>query len=123
MPLRLCTRATVVNAQVKEGDTVLITGIGGGVALLALQLSLARKANVYVSSGSEDKIRKAIELGAKGGVNYRNKDWPSELQKLLERDLGKGAQLSTVIDSGGGDIVGQVGKVLKGGGKVVVYGM
>ncbi|KAI0819102.1 NAD(P)-binding protein [Irpex lacteus] len=116
-------RATVVNAQVKAGDTVLITGIGGGVALLALQLSLARKANVYVSSGSEDKIRKAIELGAKGGVSYRNKDWPSELQKLLERDLGKGAQLSAVIDSGGGDIIGQVGKVLKGGGKVVVYGM
>ncbi|KAI0345388.1 NAD(P)-binding protein [Trametopsis cervina] len=116
-------RAVSVNAQVKEGDNVLITGIGGGVALVALQLCLALKANVYVSSGSEEKIRKAVELGAKGGVNYKNKDWPDQLQKLLEKHSGKGAQLSSAIDSGGGDLMAQLGKVLKGNGKVVCYGM
>ena len=78
---------------------------------------------MYVSSGSDEKIRRAGQFGAKGGVNYKIKDWPAQLQKLLEQDLGKGAQLSAVIDSGGGDIIGQVGKVLRGGGKVVVYGM
>lgn len=67
----LLFRAVVVNAQVKEGDNVLITGIGGGVALIALQLCLALGANVYVSSGSEEKIQKAISLGAKGGINYK----------------------------------------------------
>lgn len=107
----------------KEGDNVLITGIGGGVALIAMQLCLARGANVYVSSSNEDKVRKAVELGAKGGVNYKHKDWPAQLQKLLEKNHGKGALLSSVIDSGGGDIMGQAGKILKGGGKVVVYGM
>jgi NADPH:quinone reductase-like Zn-dependent oxidoreductase len=50
----------------------LITGIGGGVALIAMQICLAKGANVYVTSGNEDKIQKAISLGAKGGANYKD---------------------------------------------------
>ena len=65
-------RATMVNGAVKSGDNVLVTGVGGGVAIVALQLAVAAGANVYVTSGSEDKIRKAVELGAKGGVSYKN---------------------------------------------------
>ena len=65
-------RASVVNARASRDDNILITGIGGGVALLALQLCLARGANVYVSSGSEEKITRAVSLGAKGGVNYKS---------------------------------------------------
>lgn len=107
----------------QKGQNVLITGIGGGVALVALQLCLALGANVYVSSGNEEKIQKAVTIGAKGGVNYKSKDWPAQLGKLLVKNSGKGALLSAVIDSGGGDIMGQVGKILKPGGKVVVYGM
>lgn len=61
----------MVNGAVKQGDNVLITGIGGGVALTALQLCVAHGANVYVTSGGEDKIRKAVALGAKGGVSYK----------------------------------------------------
>ena len=64
-------RATMINGAVQRGDNVLITGIGGGVALLALQLCVAKGANVYVTSGGEDKIRRAVELGAKGGVSYK----------------------------------------------------
>ena len=78
---------------------------------------------MYVTSGSEEKVKKALAMGAKGGVNYKHKDWPAQLSKLLVRDGGKGAFLSAVIDSAGGDIMGQVGKILKQGGKVVVYGM
>ena len=62
----------MVNGAVKKGDNVLVTGVGGGVAILALQLAVAAGANVYVTSGSEEKIHKAVELGAKGGVNYKN---------------------------------------------------
>jgi len=119
-------RAAVVNAQVQNGDNVLITGIGGGVALLAMQICLARGATVYVSSGSEEKIRKAVSLGAKAGVNYKSEDWPIQLERLLKtnsNDQSTTALLSAVIDSGGGDIMGRTGKILKNGGRVVVYGM
>ena len=107
----------------KKDDNVLITGIGGGVALVALQLCVALGANVYVSSGKEEKIQKAIALGAKGGVNYKDGDWPSALESLLTNNAGKDARLSSVIDSGGGEIMAQVGKILQHGGKVVIYGM
>lgn len=61
-----------MNARASKGDNILITGIGGGVALLALQLCFARGANVYVSSSSQEKISSAVALGAKGGVNYKS---------------------------------------------------
>ncbi|KAG2145067.1 hypothetical protein BD769DRAFT_1419676 [Suillus cothurnatus] len=116
-------RAAIVNAEASKDQNILITGIGGGVALLAMQLCLAKGANVYVTSGSEEKIRKATALGAKGGVNYKLKDWPSHLVALLAKNSGKSAKIDAVVDSGGGDIMTQVNSILKQGGKVVVYGM
>ena len=62
----------MVKGKVSAEQNVLITGIGGGVAILALQLCVAKGANVYVTSGDEEKVRKAIEFGAKGGANYKN---------------------------------------------------
>lgn len=47
------------------------------MALLAMQLCLAKGANVYVTSGSEEKIYKATALGAKGGVNYKSSEYLS----------------------------------------------
>ncbi|KAI0636553.1 NAD-P-binding protein [Trametes polyzona] len=114
-------RATMVNAAVKPGDNVLITGIGGGVALIALQLCVARGANVYVTSSSEDKIRRAVALGAKGGVSYKAADWPKLLALLLKQNGAR--SLSAVVDAGGGDILGKTSGILKPGGRVVVYGM
>ncbi|KAF8163758.1 hypothetical protein B0H34DRAFT_837831 [Crassisporium funariophilum] len=114
-------RAVSVNAQVQQGQNVLITGIGGGVALIAMQLCLAKGANVYVTSGSPEKIQKAIELGAKGGASYKDKNWPSQIGVLLKKNHSQ--MLDVMIDSGGGDIMGQAGKLLKQGGRVVCYGM
>jgi NADPH:quinone reductase-like Zn-dependent oxidoreductase len=59
-----------VNARIVRGHNVLVTGIGGGVALLAMQLCLALGARVYVTSGSDAKLAHAVALGAAGGVNY-----------------------------------------------------
>ncbi|KAF8488603.1 hypothetical protein F5888DRAFT_1639110 [Russula emetica] len=61
---------TVVNARVTRGHTFLITGIGGGVALLALKLCLALGARMYVTSNSDAKIARAVALCAADGVNY-----------------------------------------------------
>ncbi|KAJ8583566.1 NAD(P)-binding protein [Rhizopogon salebrosus TDB-379] len=116
-------RVTIVKARVSKDQNILITGIGGGVALLAMQLCLAKGANVYVTSSSKEKISRATSLGAKGGVNYKSKDWPSRLAALLAKICGKPTKIDTVIDSGGSDIMTQVNSILKHGGKVVVYGM
>lgn len=111
-------RAVVIKAQVSKGYNVLITGIGGGVALTALQICLGLGASVYVTSGDPRKIEKAVGLGAKGGVNYKHDNWPDELQKLLG-----GTMLDAVIDSAGGDIMVKTNKLLRAGAIVSCYGM
>ncbi|KAF7976106.1 hypothetical protein HWV62_7533 [Athelia sp. TMB] len=115
-------RATMVNGRVSPGQTVLVTGAGGGVAIVAIQLCIAQGANVYVTSGNAEKIKKAVEIGAKGGVCYKDADWPTQLAELIKKDGIK--HVDVVIDSAGGEqLMTQVGKVLKQGGIVVCYGM
>lgn len=70
--LRPSYRAAIVNAQVDAGKNVLVTGVGGGVALVAVQLCVAKGANVYVTSGSWEKVHGAVALGARGGVLYKD---------------------------------------------------
>ncbi|KZT73291.1 NAD(P)-binding protein [Daedalea quercina L-15889] len=121
-------RSAVVYGKVKKGDNVLVTGIGGGVAVLAMQICLAHGATVYVSSSSDEKIRQAIKLGAKAGVNYKSEDWVDQLAKKLEesgaeKESKEKEFLSAVIDCAGGDILVKTSPILKNGGRVVLYAM
>lgn len=102
-------RATVVKCgrHAGAGKNVLITGIGGGVALMALLFAVANGARVFVSSGSEEKLRRAKELGAAGGVNYKEEDWGKKLAAMV------GGKLDCIIDGAGGDIVNQGARLLK----------
>lgn len=93
-----------------KGAAVLITGIGGGVALIALRFAVARGADVYVTSSSEEKIKKAVELGAKGGVDYKQQGWEKKLLGMLPS--GKGS-FDAVIDGAGGDTIEKGAKLLK----------
>jgi NADPH:quinone reductase-like Zn-dependent oxidoreductase len=67
-------RAAVVHSKPKPGSNILITGIGGGVALIALQLCVGKGANVFVTSGTQEKIDQAVKLGAKGGAIYKESE-------------------------------------------------
>jgi len=102
------------------GRNILVTGIGGGVAILALLFATAAGARVYVSSGSEEKLKKAKDLGAVDGINYKSKDWGKQLGALLPKDR---PYLDAVIDGAGGDVVNQSFRLLKAGGVIVSYGM
>ena len=90
-------RATMVKCghNIGPGKNVLVTGIGGGVALMALEFARAAGANVYVTSGSEEKLGKAKELGAKGGVSYKEKDWDKKLLGMLS----KGEKFDAIVVS------------------------
>lgn len=102
------------------GRNLLVTGIGGGVALQVLQFAVALGCNVWVTSGDQDKIEKAVKMGAKGGVSYREKDWDKTLLKKLPKDR---PFLDAVIDGAGGDIVAKASRLLKAGGIISQYGM
>ncbi|KAI0200127.1 hypothetical protein F4808DRAFT_170117 [Astrocystis sublimbata] len=114
-------RALVIKSgNAVPGRNILITGIGGGVALSALQFAVALGCNTYVTSGSAAKLSRAKELGAKGGVSYRDKDWDKQLANLLPKDR---PFLDAVVDGAGGDVIARTQRILKPGGVVSCYGM
>jgi len=108
-------RALFRKGELKPGQNVLISGFGGGVAQFAFLFAQAAGANVYVTSGSDEKIEKAIKLGAKGAYNYKKQATYTDLWRT------KGG-FDLVIDSAGGDQLNSFIKVLKPKGKIVFYG-
>jgi zinc-binding alcohol dehydrogenase/oxidoreductase len=108
-------RALFTKCNLQKGEKVLISGVGGGVALFACQFAIAVGAQVYVTSGSEEKISKAIELGAKGGANYKSADWHKELAK-------QAGGFDVIIDSAGGDGFTNLLKAANSGCRIAIYG-
>jgi len=109
-------RAAFSRAQVQPGERVLVTGVGGGVALLAAQLCAARGAEVWVTSSSDEKIARAQALGAKGGINYKTENWVKTLVQQA------GGAFDVIIDSAGGDAFNALVDAAAPGGRIVFYG-
>ena len=89
-------RMVVARARVEPHDTVLIWGIGGGVALAALQICKRIGAQAWVTSGSDEKLERARALGADVLINHRTTD----VAKFVRERTGKRG-VSVVIDSVG----------------------
>ena len=113
-------RALITRAALQAGERVLITGIGGGVALFVLQFAVAAGAEVWVTSGSDEKIEKAIQLGAKGGINYKNANWPKELIAATGGD--RSGYFDVIIDSAGGASFAKLIDVATAGGRICFFG-
>jgi NADPH:quinone reductase-like Zn-dependent oxidoreductase len=110
-------RAVVSRARVQPGETVLVTGIGGGVSTFALQIAVQLGARVFVTSGSDAKLARARELGAAGGANYRTQDWAREIVAWCG-----GTGPDVVIDSVGGETFARAIDILRPGGRIANYG-
>jgi zinc-binding alcohol dehydrogenase/oxidoreductase len=117
LPLGALTayRALFSRGQLQEGETVFIPGIGGGVATFLVQMARAAGATVFVSSGSDEKLERAKELGAEGGVNYNSDDWSKELKSMTG-----GVDLS--VDSIGGEVFNALVPLAKPGSRIVIFG-
>ncbi|MFW9787530.1 MAG: zinc-binding dehydrogenase [Candidatus Thorarchaeota archaeon] len=119
-PLTFMTawRMLMSKAQIKLGDEVLIIGIGGGVALAALQIAKLAGARVIVTSSSDEKLEKALEMGASMGINYQNNpDFHKEVFALTNR---RGVDI--VVDSVGEATWEKSLRSLTKGGRLVTCG-
>lgn len=109
-------RALVSRARIRPGETVLVIGIGGGVATIALMLARGAGCGVIVTSSSQDKLDRAAAMGASGGVLYTQDDWPAAV-----RELTGGHGVDVVVDSVGSTWADSIA-CLRPGGRAVVFG-
>jgi NADPH:quinone reductase-like Zn-dependent oxidoreductase len=108
-------RALFTRGQLKVGERVLITGIGGGVAQLMLPMAVATGAEVWVTSSSGEKLFRAVEQRARGGVVYTQPDWAKELAKAS-------GGFDLIIDSAGGKGFSHLVDLALPGGRIVFFG-
>jgi NADPH:quinone reductase-like Zn-dependent oxidoreductase len=118
-----CAGVTAWNAllvsgkPVKPGDTVLCLGTGG-VSMAGLQFARMAGARVIVTSSSDDKIQRAVALGASDGINYqRSPEWQKELMLLTG---GRGAD--HILENGGAGSLTRSFEAAAFGGKVALIG-
>lgn len=110
-------RMVVTRARVQRGENVLIWGIGGGVALAAMQIARMLGATTWVTSGDDDKLARAKSLGADETLNHRTQD----VAKEIRARTGKRG-VDVVIDNVGKDTWARSLQALGRRGRLVTCG-
>jgi NADPH:quinone reductase-like Zn-dependent oxidoreductase len=110
-------RMLFTRGRLQPGEWVLVTGIGGGLALALFQLAKQVAGKIFVTSSSDEKLGRATALGADGTVNYREGDVGKAIRGLTAK---RGVDL--VVDSAGGDALDGALRSLRKGGRLVNAG-
>lgn len=108
-------RALFVQGQLREGENVLVTGIGGGVSQFVAQFAQIAGAKVYANSSNIAKISKATQLGVLRGFDYTDPDWVAQ---ALDATGG----FDLIVDSAMGDTLATLIDLAKPSGRIVLYG-
>lgn len=108
----------VVECGVKPGQTVLTLGTGG-VSLFALQFARLAGAHVIITSSSDEKLGRALALGASDGINYRTaQEWDRPV-----RELTGGIGVDQVVELGGAGTLPRSLKAVRHGGRINLIGV
>lgn len=108
-------RATFSRGHLEAHEKVLITGIGAGTALFALQFAVAVGAVPFVTSSSPEKLARAKQLGARHGALYTSGNWSKEFGDHY-------GPFDVIIDSAGGPGFGELVDLCAPGGRLVFFG-
>jgi NADPH:quinone reductase-like Zn-dependent oxidoreductase len=110
-------RMVVSKARVQPGESVLILGIGGGVAIAALQIAKRAGARVFVTSSSPAKLSRARELGADVLIDHRLTDFSKEVWSITAK-----RGVDVVVDDVGAATWDRSIRALARGGRLVTCG-
>src|SRR6267143_1889653 len=75
----------LTRANLQPGEDVLIHAAGSGVGSIGIQIAKLRGARVIATAGSDEKLSKALGLGADEAVNYSDPEWPKEIRRLTSK--------------------------------------
>jgi NADPH:quinone reductase-like Zn-dependent oxidoreductase len=110
--------ALVGEGSLKAGECVLVLGTGG-VSIFALQFARLQGARVIVTSSSDEKLKRAMALGASDGVNYKTTPkWEDAV-----RELTGGRGVDYVVEVGGAGTLAASMKAVKPGGQISLIGV
>lgn len=102
----------------RAGETVLLQGTGG-VSIFALQIARQFGARVLITSGSDEKLARATQMGAAAGVNYRTTpDW----DKWARSQTG-GVGVDHIVEVGGAGTLERSFKAARTGGHIALIGV
>jgi NADPH:quinone reductase-like Zn-dependent oxidoreductase len=108
----------VAEGGVKAGDWVLVQGTGG-VSLFAMQFAKLQGAHVIVTSSKDEKLQRALDLGADKGLNYLQiPEWGREVRQIAGKD---GVDL--IVEVGGQKTLPQSLKAIRTGGTISLIGV
>jgi len=109
-------RMLVTRAGLQEGEWVLLWGIGSGVSTAGLAIAKALGANTIVTSGSDEKLVRALELGADAAVNHAAEDVVARVKELT------GTGVDVVVEHVGADTWSRSLNAARVGGRIAVCG-
>jgi len=104
-------------ASLTKGETLLVTGAGGGVGLAAVELGKAFGAHVIAAASSQEKLAAAKAAGADETINYSDGFLK---EKVKEITAGKGVDV--IYDPVGGDLFDQCIRTIGWNGRVLIIG-
>lgn len=110
-------RMMMARAKVRAGETVLIWGIGGGVAQCCLQIAKMIGATAIVTSSSDEKLERARAMGADHVLNHARDDVPRAV-----RTITGGRNADVVVDNVGEATWQDSLRALGRGGRLVTCG-
>jgi NADPH:quinone reductase-like Zn-dependent oxidoreductase len=119
LPLCFLTawQMVVKKGQVRPGQTVLVQAAGSGVSSAAIQIAKMLGARVITTTSTDEKAKRAKELGADEVINYVTQDFVAETKRLTEK---RGADV--IIEHVGGDVFAKSILAAAWGGRIVTCG-
>jgi NADPH2:quinone reductase len=101
-------------AALQPGESLLVHGGSSGIGVAAIQIAKALGSTVYVTAGSEDKLRFCEKLGAQRAINYKTESF-----KDVIKDVTDGKGVNVILDMIGGDYTPDNIKCLAEDGRLV----
>jgi NADPH2:quinone reductase len=109
--------------ELKEGQSVLVLGAGGGLGITAIHIAKAMGARVIAAASSQEKIDLCIKEGADEGIIYE-RDMDRDLQKKFSDEIKEltGGGVDMIYDLVGGDYAEPALRAIARHGKYLVIG-
>lgn len=108
-------RALMFKGQLQPSDTLLISGVGGGVATFGLAFAVALGCKVYVTGESEEVIERAKQMGALDGVLFTDPEWRKKIKPMT-------GGIDVVLDGAPAPSYGNYIRSINPGARIVIYG-